>query len=192
MPSLLCRQAAALAVLALLGTCAVPLARAQPAGDPDDAALAWFRAAAVAPLRVSYEGTKAITVWDGQVHASQVRIYHEAPGRTRLEYIAAGTQPRRIVIITGGRVLEYIPALNQVMERFTAQADEAQLARNALPQILSSYSITFGPDDQVAGRPARVIEVQSKFPGRPSLRIWVDRQRRLILRLERYRADGML
>ncbi len=126
------------------------------------------------------------------MHASQVRIYHEAAGRTRLEYAAAGNQPRRIVIITGGRVQEYIPALNQVTERFTARADESQLARTVLPQILSNYSVTFGPDDQVAGRPTRVIEVQSKFPGRQSLKIWVDRQRRLILRLERYRADGML
>jgi len=175
MPSRLLRQAAALAVVALLGTCAVPRAKAQPSSAADDAALAWFRSAATAPLRVSYAGTKAITVWGGQVHASQVRIYHEAPGRTRLEYVAAGGQPKRIVIITDGRVQEYIPSRNQVTERFTAQADEAQLARNALPQIVSNYSVTFDSDDQVAGRPARVIEVQSKFPGRPSLRIWVDR-----------------
>src|SRR6516225_7095818 len=78
MSSRLLRQAAALAVLALLGTVAVPPANAQPSGVSDDAALDWLRAAATAPLRVSYAGTKAITVWGAQAHASQVRIYHEA------------------------------------------------------------------------------------------------------------------
>ena len=192
MSSRLLRQAAALAVLALLGTVAVPPANAQPSGVSDDAALDWLRAAATAPLRVSYAGTKAITVWGAQAHASQVRIYHEAAGRTRLEYVASGNRPRRIVIISDGRVQEYTPALNQVTEQFNVRGDEAQLARTVLPQILSNYSVTFGPDDEVAGRPTKVIIVQSKFPGRPSLKLWVDRKRRLILRLERYRADGML
>src|SRR5262249_22828570 len=192
MSSRLLRQAAALAVLALLGTSAAPPARAQSSGTADDTALDWLRAAATAPLQVSYAGTKTITVWGGQAHTSQVRIYHEAAGRTRLEYVAAGNRPRRIVIISDGRMQEYTPALNQVKEEFNVRADEAQLARTVLPQILSTYSVTFGPDDEVAGRPTKVIIVQSKFPGRPSLKIWVDRQRRLILRLERYRADGML
>ena len=116
MSSRLLRQAAALAVLALLGTVAVPPANAQPSGVSDDAALDWLRAAATAPLRVSYAGTKAITVWGAQAHASQVRIYHEAAGRTRLEYVASGNRPRRIVIISDGRVQEYTPALNQVTE----------------------------------------------------------------------------
>src|SRR6516162_61060 len=166
MPSRLLRQAAALAVFALLGIVADSRAGVQPSSTgSDDAALAWLRSAAAAPRLVSYAGTKAITLWGGQVQASQVRVYHKAPDQTRLEYIPAGLQPRRIVIIADGRVEEYVPARNQVIERAVPQAGEAHLTRSLLPQILSNYQVTFGPDDRVAGRPARVIEVRGKFPG---------------------------
>lgn len=162
-----------------------------PAGGGNGAP-AWLRSAAVAPRRVSYEGTKAITVWGGQVQASQVRIYHEAPNLTRLEYLAAGSQPKRIVIIKGRSEIEYVPARNQVIERSAAQPDEAQLTQAVLPQLLANYNVTFGSGDQVAGRDTRIVNVQSKFPGRPSLRIWVDQETRIILRFERYRPDGNL
>ncbi|HLW60542.1 MAG TPA: polysaccharide deacetylase family protein [bacterium] len=184
------RQAAVLAVFALIGNLVGTPGWAKTP-EPDNA-LSWLRSGASAPRRVSYAGTKAITIWGGQVQASQVRIYHAAPDRTRLEYLPAGNQPQRIVIITGRMEMEYVPARNQVVERPAPAADEERLTQAVLPQILSNYYVRFGAPELVAGRPARVIEVQSKFPGRPSLRIWVDRQTRLILRFERYRADWTL
>ncbi|HKV43738.1 MAG TPA: polysaccharide deacetylase family protein [bacterium] len=187
------RQAAVLAVFALMGSLAAAPGTPGWAQPPEpDTALSWLRSGATAPRRVSYAGTKEITIWGGRVQASQVRIFHAAPDRTRLEYVPAGTQPQRIIIITGRMETEYIPARNQVFERPAPAADEDRLTQAVLPQILANYHVHFGPPDLVAGRPSRVIEVQSKFPGRPSLRIWVDRQTRLILRFERYRADGTL
>ncbi len=190
MPSRILRQAAALAALALGTSVLAPPGWSQPAGA--EAPLSWLRSGATAPRQVSYEGTKSITVWGGQVQASQVRVFHAAPDRTRLEYLAAGTQPGRIVIIKGRIQMEYVPARNQVIERPAPEADEELLTRGVLPEILHNYNVGFGGSEQVAGRETRVINIQSKFPGRPSLRIWVARERRLILRFERYRADGTL
>ncbi len=156
------------------------------------APLAWLRSAANAPRRVSYQGTKTVTVWAGTVQASQVRVYHQAPDQTRLEYLAAGNQPERIVVITGRAETDFIPSTNQFVRRQAPAADEAGLTRQVLPQILENYHIQFEGAETVAGRPTRIIDVRSKFPGRPHLRIWVDTQSRLILRFERYGPAGAL
>jgi peptidoglycan/xylan/chitin deacetylase (PgdA/CDA1 family)/negative regulator of sigma E activity len=157
-----------------------------------EAALSWLRSGATAPRRVSYEGIKSITVWGGQVEASQVQIYHAAPDMTRLEYFPAGAQPKRIVVIKGRILMEYSPARHEIIERPAPEADEERLTRDVLPRILSSYNVSFGGMESVAGRPVRVINVEGKMAGRPSLRIWIDRERRLILRFERYKPDGTL
>ncbi len=196
MPVSIPRQAAVLALCALAtGVLPIPgWSRSPHPTQPERAelALSWLRSGATAPQRVSYEGTKSITVWGGQVQASQVHIYHAAPDMTRLEYLPAGNQPKRIVIIKGRILMEYNPARNQIIERPAPQADEERLTRDVLPRILSSYNVSFGGMEAVAGRAARVINVEGKVAGRPSLRIWVDRERRLILRFERYKPDGTL
>jgi peptidoglycan/xylan/chitin deacetylase (PgdA/CDA1 family)/negative regulator of sigma E activity len=187
------RQAAVLAAFAL-GTSVLTVPGwsqpRRPAGA--DTALSWLRSGATAPRRVSYEGTKSINVWGGQVQASQVHVYHAAPDETRLEYLPAGNQPGRIVIIKGRTMMEYVPARKQIIERPAPEANEERLTRAVLPQILTNYDVNFAGSEQVAGRETRVINVQGKFPGRPTLRIWEDRERRLILRFERYRPDGTL
>jgi len=170
-----------------------------PLGSPawgqqrgEEFALAWLRSAATAPRRVSYEGTKTVTIWAGSVQASQVRVYHEAPDRTRLEYLPAGNQPERIVVISGRTEVEFIPSKGQYVRRPARGVDEEGLARRILPQILDNYDVQFAGAETVAGRSGRIIDVRSKFPGRPRLRIWVDTQTRLILRFERYGPAGAL
>lgn len=196
MPVWFPRRAAVLALCASATSVLAPpgWSRSSPPIQPESAevALSWLRSGATAPRRVSYEGTKSITVWGGQVQAAQVQIYHAAPDQTRLEYLPAGNQPKRIVIIKGRTLMEYNAARNQIIERPAPEPDEERLTRDVLPRILSSYIVGFGGMEAVAGRPARVINVESKFAGRPSLRIWVDRARRLILRFERYKGDGTL
>ena len=193
MPLRIFRQAAVLAVLVLAAGLLGPLLPpGWSASAPPDPALSWLRTGATAPRRVSYAGTKAITLWGGRVEASQVRIYHEAPNATRLEYLAAGAQPRRIVIINGRQAIEYIPAQNRLVARSAPAADEERLTQALLPHIRDNYNVGIDPADQVAGRRALVLDVKSKLPGRPSLRLWVDAEKGLILRFERYGPDGTL
>jgi peptidoglycan/xylan/chitin deacetylase (PgdA/CDA1 family)/negative regulator of sigma E activity len=163
---------------------------AQQAGG--DSPLAWLRSAATAPRRVSYAGTKTVTVWAGGVQASQVRVYHEAPDRTRLEYLAAGTQPKRIVIIAEGTAVEFTPGENEFIRRPAPAVSEEGLDRNILARIVENYDILFGGFEQVAGRPTRIVDVVGKVPGRPRLRMWIDTATRLILRFERYGPAGVL
>ncbi len=189
------RQVALLAICALgwgvFASTVAPLsAWSQTRGETE--ALAWLRSAATAPRRVSYEGTKTVTIWTGQVRSSHVHVYHAAPDRTRLEYLAAGNQPQRIVVITGRTQMEYVPSRNEVLVRPAPETDEEALRRQILPQILANYAVTFEGTQQVAGREARVVDVRSQFPGRPRLRIWIDTATRLILRVEKYRPDGAL
>src|SRR5215472_1175563 len=196
MPLSIPRQAAVLVLWALVTT-TIPASGLSPvvqAAPPEngEAALSWLRSGATAPRRISYEGIKSITVWGGQVEASQVQIYHAAPDMTRLEYLPAGNQPKRIVVIKGRTLMEYSPARREIIERPAPEADEERLTRDVLPRILSSYNVSFGGVESVAGRTARIINVEGKVAGRPSLRIWIDRERRLILRFERYKPDGTL
>ncbi len=194
MPPSIRRQVAAAAICALgwalAASAPAPPARAQQ--GPGDSPLLWLQSAATAPRRTSYVGTKTVTVWAAGVQASEVRVYHQAPDRTRLEYPAAGAQPARIVIITGRTEVEFTPARNEVVRRPAPEHDEEGLAREILPRILENYDARFGGTDTVAGRPARIIDIQPKFPGRPRLRLWIDTETRLLLRLERYSPTGAL
>jgi len=192
MPVRTFRQAAVLAMLVLASLLGSLLTPGWSAPRPPDLALSWLRAAASAPRQVSYAGTKTIALWGGRVEASQVRIYHRAPNATRLEYLAAGAQPHRIVIINGGRTIEYIPAQNRLVSRSAPAADEERLTQALLPHLRANYNLGIGTADQVAGRRTLVVDVKSKLPGRPSLRIWVDEEKALILRFERYGPDGTL
>ncbi|HLJ59576.1 MAG TPA: polysaccharide deacetylase family protein [bacterium] len=179
----------------LVGAALAPAARPQPAAPPpavDAAALDWLRAAATALGRVSYRGTRTSTVWAGRVQAVLVRVYHQAPDRTRLEYLAVGDQPARIVVIDGGAQTTYVRATNRIIRSPAARTDEEALTQQILPQIAENYTVRFAGVEQVAGRAARVIDVQSRFPGRPRLRVWVDVGTRLILRFERYGPGGAL
>ena len=182
-----CRPIAWLAIGVLgwgvLVAAPVPTARAQSVeGD----ALQWLRAAAEAPSQVSYEGTRTVTVWAAGVTALQVHEYHQAPDRTRLEYQAAGDQPERIVVISGDTQTTYIPARNQVIRAPAPRVQEAAPVQEVLPQLASNYDVRFDGTDEVAGRRTRIVDVRSRLPNRPHLRLWVDERTRLILRFERY------
>jgi len=194
MGRLIHRPIAALAICVLGGSVFGPgstlpaPAWAEPAaGD----ALAWLRSAVTAPRRVSYAGTKTVTVWGGAVRSSQVRVFHQAPDQTRFEYLAAGDQPERIVVITGETETDFVPAKNQFIRRRAPKTSEEGLASQIL-QIQANYDVRFESADTVAGRETRLIAVDSKFPGRPRLRIWVDTRTRLILRFEGYGPAGAL
>ena len=185
------RLIAALAICVLGGStfvsAPVPAGAQTASGD----ALAWLRSAVLAPRRVSYAGMKTVTVWAGAVRSSQVRVFHQAPDQTRFEYLAAGDQPERIVVVTGRTQTDFIPAKNQFIRRPAPETSEEGLARQIL-QIAANYDIRFESTDTVAGRDTRIIAVDSKFPGRPRLRIWVDTRTRLILRFEGFGPAGAL
>ncbi|HKX18486.1 MAG TPA: polysaccharide deacetylase family protein [bacterium] len=169
-------------------------ALAAPAfGAPGEAEpIRWLQEAALAPRSVSYAGTKTVTVWAQTVRASEVRIYHQAPDHTRLEYLAAGDQPERVVVINGGRQIEFVPGRGRYLEGPAPQTDEDALIRQFLPQLAQNYEVRFAGAERVAGRPARVVDIQGRLPGRPRLRLWIDVETRLILRLERYGPGGAL
>ena len=172
---------------AALGAPGVP-----PAGPDEPEPIRWLTEAALAPRGVSYTGTKTVTVWAQTVRASEVRIYHQAPDRTRLEYLAAGDQPERVVVINAGRQIEFVPGRGRYVEGPAPQTDEDELIRQILPQLAANYEVRFAGAERVAGRPARIIDIRGRLPGRPRLRLWIDLETRLILRLERYGPAGAL
>src|SRR5579864_2989666 len=153
------RRIALVAVCALLAAF-VPdrLAFGGPGGPPifggrEDEAIGWLRAAAVASRYTSYAGTKTVTVWAQTVRGSEVRVYHDAPDRTRLEYLATGDQPARIVVISGGRQIEFVPGAGRYIEGPVSRTDEDALTRQILPQVAENYDVRFAGADRVAGRP---------------------------------------
>ena len=189
------RRIALLAVCALLaafvperGAAAAP----GPGGFGESEPIRWLQEAALAPRSVSYSGTKTVTVWAQTVRASEVRVYHQAPDRTRLEYLAAGDQPERVVVINGGQQTEFVPGRGRYIEGAAPQTDEDALIRQVLPQLAQNYEVRFAGAERVAGRSARIVDIQGRLPGRPRLRLWLDVETRLILRLERYGPAGAL
>jgi negative regulator of sigma E activity len=63
---------------------------------------------------------------------------------------------------------------------------------NWMALILNNYNVEGVRRDVVAKAPAWYLEVRPKNPGRPSMRLWVDRETYLPLRQEVWSADGRL
>jgi peptidoglycan/xylan/chitin deacetylase (PgdA/CDA1 family)/negative regulator of sigma E activity len=187
------RRIALLAVGILLAALVPPRAAFAAPGlfGGENEAFRWVTEAALAPRSISYEGTKTVTIWAQVIRASEVRIYHQAPDRTRLEYLAAGDQPARVVVISGNRQIEFVPGRGRYMEGTAPQTDEDALTR-ILPQVAANYAVRFAGAERVAGRPTRIVEIEGRRPGRPRLRLWIDTETRLILRVERYGPAGAL
>ena len=122
------------------------------------------------------------------VHRTQI-----GPDQWRTEVVSSERMPESAGMVrvrnvqTGWR---YVPAARR-MELLTFPAKDVG-ALNWMALILNNYRVEGVRADRVANTPAWYLDVRPKNPGRPMMRLWVDKQTYLPLRQESWGADSRL
>lgn len=156
-----------------------------------DEAEALLRRALQAEGRLNYQGQRLEVSWSekGTV-AALIREYGTADGKRRIECCIPG-RARDEVFIGNGSQVWY-----STSQRFLWQSHA--LSSLPFPQrwklLRSNYEFRRFPGglDHVARRPTVVIEARPREPRKAHLRLWLDRERPFILKIERYRPDHTL
>jgi len=115
-----------------------------------------------------------------------VRIWHDGPGRTRLEFVREEGGPARVVVENGIHRWFYSPRLKQW------RAVSWREPESRLNLLLKNYRVLPGPIDIVAGRRALQVDVEPRYPGNPRKRVWLDLATGIALRTDLYNSTGRL
>jgi len=174
----------AVALWGLVAALATP-ARAAPAPAP---LLQVVRAQAA----VAYRGEQIVVAWNGatRADASLVRIEHDPPAWTRLDYVPLGPSRRWTVIRSGTVEIRFDPLqLTGTTGRAGVDEDDFEAAR--LPWLLQNYRVITA-QDALLGRKATRLELAPVAHDRPTHRLTVDDETGVVLRSERAGPDGSL
>lgn len=158
------RLAPVLVVVALFG-----LLYAARAGFQRQTVIARLDAAQAADGTLDYHGTQRTRLTlDGRTVESRVRVVHQAPDKTRLEYLDGQLTGTRLITV-GDEQWRYDPALNTTMRL---------KAPGPVPMTLRGYRATFSDGPSIAGRPTHQVKLTSP---RGERLLWLDRETNLVL-----------
>lgn len=140
----------------------------------------------------AFRGEQIIATWDGtQPQTTFVRIEHDPPGWTRLEYRPVGSSARRVVLRHDAQEIQYDPRTRRGTRRTRLPDTDDDVETNHLAWLAANYRLTAAPTE-LLGRPVERIDMQPLVPDRPSRRIYVDNATGVVLRSERVSDDGRL
>jgi len=171
-----------LALLALTAQASLP-------PNPDEL----VRAAADAPKHVSYVGQLQATRWGVANAISTIRrVEHKSPDATRDTYLAPPALYGSYYVTRGTTTSRFDVAHDQVIVSEN-QAAENQVAFNDnIALLFANYRAVAGPDETVAGRAAVTVSLINRHTGERVMRLWIDKQTRIVLSKESYHSDGSL
>ncbi len=164
-----------------------------PTPNPDRLAQDLLRACIDAPKNLSYVGEIQSTRWgpNGAV-ATIARIEHEAPDRTRRLYVAPDSVYGDYVVTIGTTSYEFDTKRNRLVQTQNPVLSSQVALNDNFALLVSNYRPVLGANEIVAGRQAATISLINKYTGFRAMRIWIDRETKLILAKETYRSNGAI
>ena len=135
----------------------------------------------------------SLTFWkEGKTIATLGHVVQGGRGRYRIEYEAPPSARGRIVWVDGAEHWQQEPGQRHPSR--TAVAPPTPETRQAAHQLVTrNYRIDLVSSRETsAGRPAYVLALRSRHPGKGRMRRWVDLKTFKTLREETYFADGAL
>jgi len=166
--------------LALMGGLLATVYSAARRGERHEAER-WLARAVAAPRTVAYHGRQQVRfAWGQRQMVSEVRVVHQPPDRTRLDYRGADLDGVCVVTVSG-HTWRYDPRLGRT--------DEATVTANDIPASVAGYSVRVGPGETVAGRATRRIALTS---ARTARTLWLDVETGLLLRSRTRQPTGQM
>lgn len=156
-------------------------------------AFALLHSAIGAPNHISFVGQmQSIQFGNSKSVASVFRIEHRAPNLTRHWYLAPQSLYGDSIISRGDTAYNVDVKHNRVIvEQDDAIDDQVALDDN-VGLLMANYRAITGPDGDVAGRQAWLVILINKYTGQTGLRVWIDKQTKLVLRKETYATNGSI
>jgi negative regulator of sigma E activity len=163
---------------------------ASPAVAAD--AVALLRRGEQAERSTRYSGVKLIWACGSEEaekrpdYQRSSRIWHDGPGRTRLEILDAAGALTHIVVENGSQRWFYSP------RRHSWRPVAWRPPQTRLDLLLRNYRILRGPVETVAGRRALQVRIEPRLPYGPRKETWLDLATGISLRSDLYARSGRL
>jgi len=159
------------------------------AAPPGGSASDLVRAAIRKEGRIDLSGTSETVLFtpQGQVKA-QTRVFWSSQGMIRTEYLT-GPAAGRVLVTRPLDAWEYRPGEKKVyLTLFGAAAD----LEKDWEMIAANHAFEDQGTERIAGRETRIVNIRSKYPGRPSRKLWIEPQMGVILKSEFRDASNAL
>jgi outer membrane lipoprotein-sorting protein len=181
------RHRAAAATGAVLAAALWLSAGPLPAAPADSAAGLLARAVHSAD-RVAYSGRKVTVLGrGGATEATITQEYHSKRGQVRLETVLPRRARGRVVIDDGRDRWQYEPGRRLLLR----SPSTAEPPLSDLGHLQQNYALARAArPERVADRWVDVVTLAPRVPGKPSRKLWLDRETGLVLRVEKFHPDG--
>ncbi len=128
----------------------------------------------------------------GVTHLAEAHVVQGARGRFRMEYVRPSDANGRLVFSNGQIAWQYEPN-RRLLARTEMPPTSQEKDREAESLIEANYRIVLESDHaSAAGRPAYLIGLLPRQPGKSSQHRWIDRATGKTLRIETRYTDGIL
>jgi len=188
--------AARFALLGLLGLLSPTPALAAPTDDraPAIAPVQLLRDSIEAPTTISYVGQfETVRFSANHATATIVKVEHRAPALTRRWYVAPEAFYGDYTIARGGSTYEFDTKSSQVVVSHNPALDNQLSAAGNFDRVLQNYRVLYdGTGSTVADRSTFSVVLINKFTGERAVRVWIDRETKLVLKKEEYHANGSI
>ncbi|MEO6912729.1 MAG: sigma-E factor regulatory protein RseB domain-containing protein [Candidatus Baltobacteraceae bacterium] len=156
-------------------------------------AFALLRSAIDAPNHVSFVGQmQSVQFGTSKSVASVFRVEHRAPDLTRHWYLAPQALYGDSIISRGDTAFNIDVKHDRVIVVQDDAIDDQVTLDDNIGLLTANYHAIMGPDGSVAGRPASIVILINNYTGQTGLRVWIDKQTKLVLQKETYATNGSI
>lgn len=139
---------------------------------------------------LDFTGTsKTISYMKPYDFSNEANVSYRQHGMCRMEYKGSGAS--NIVVINKDNSLLRYDRVKRIVFRTIAETSP-QNAEDKKKLLFENYKVIKDGEEKVAGRDTYLIEVSSKYPGRPYKKLWIDKSNYAILSSKLYNPDNSL
>lgn len=130
---------------------------------------------------------RTVTGYSGESVETRATVLHQGDIE-RIEY--AGPRGRSVWSMTeGDRSYTYVPARHTAL---VTEASRLLSTKDRVALLLRNFTATCVGAENVAGRYTYVIDLSSRYDGRPSKKLWIDPEHFTVLRAQDFSASREL
>ena len=140
----------------------------------------------------SYQGRVMLTQWTGkQTTAEEVNVFYSPPGRYRLEFLTPDGKVDRVVLGDGHREQVQLMKDGKVVSSYATEVSARFIDKEEERRLLlANYHVTLVGPENVMGRSTWVVDLTPTMEGKPSQRMWIDRDSKAVLEVKRSLPTG--
>lgn len=151
----------------------------------------------LATKQLSYKGRVTVMIQTPMKNmVFELMVTRKAPDKRRLEIISPIEMAGSGTIINGKEIAPIIPNKDRrgrgEMPPFFQPDQMDELQSYNVQQLIRNYKIRVLEGGLVAGRNTYLIEIEPKNENRPARKIWIDKEKKIALKVEQYNAQKIL